>query len=102
MWAEFTAAVEDGSDGEGEEYLNDMTRDLFAEVLLALPEDDRTLISKAISDADDGYRKATIPDVDGVPGKNFRIDQDDGWWWRRIWIKAGHQVMRETLAKAED
>lgn len=84
-WITFSERVERGYTGYFEEYLDDLTtRDLLDEVIRALPRGDASLVEARISGADQTYRQATRPDEGGELAKMFRIEPDDGWWWRRF------------------
>lgn len=84
-WDRFTRAVEAGYRGYGEEYLNDLTaRDMLDELMRALPAGDAAVIEAAITDADETYMRATVPDDAGKIAADFLVDAESGWWWRRF------------------
>lgn len=67
-----------------DDYTNDLcARDYIAGFSAAASVELQAYIANEVAAADDQFRASTEPDVDGLVGRYFRIDNKDGWWWRQ-------------------
>ena len=67
-----------------DDYTNDVcSRDYIAQFATRASAELRADLDARVAPADDRFRTATVPDVDGRVGRYFRISPDDGWWWHR-------------------
>lgn len=67
-----------------DDYTNDVcSRDYIAEFAVAASAETREYIAGEVAAADDRFRALTVADAEGLVGQYYRIDDMDGWWWRR-------------------
>lgn len=66
-----------------DDYTNDLcSRDYLADALAKASGQLHTALAERVNAADATFRKATIDDTDGLVGRYYRVDAEDGWWWR--------------------
>jgi hypothetical protein len=84
-WAALVAEVEIGYDLEVEDYTNDLTcRDWLAAAWPMLSAGAQAARQDELSALDERFRAATVDDTDGRVARYYRLEPDDGWWWRRV------------------
>ncbi|NHA66562.1 hypothetical protein [Phycicoccus flavus] len=87
-WASLVDEVETGYDQMVYEYTNDMAcRDWIALVWPMVTDGVRDARSEELKALDARFEAATEDD-DGIAiGRYYRIEDKDGWWWRRRPLK---------------
>lgn len=87
-WAYLVAEVEQGYDQMVDEYTNDMAcRDWISLVWPMLTDRVRHARAEELDALDARFKAATDDDGGLAIGKFFRVENKDGWWWRRRPIK---------------
>src|SRR5579862_2253670 len=67
-----------------DEYTNDLTsRDGLEIVVAECDEPLRSKLDLYVMHADREFLARTRDDIEGFVGRYFRIEETDGWWWRR-------------------
>lgn len=83
-WAELGREV-NSFRGEVEDYTNDLTvRDGLEEVRGEALGSLRSRLDRWLTHADWHFREATTGDERKLLGRFYSIQEEDGWWWRRI------------------
>jgi hypothetical protein len=68
-----------------DEYTNDLcVRDALEQILDLCSDTLRRKLRLAIQAADEDFTAATEPDDARLVGRYYRIDDEAGWWWRRM------------------
>lgn len=83
-WASLVAEVEQGYHQMVDEYTNDMAcRDWLALVWPMLTERVRDARADELEALDARFRAATLDDGGRAIGRFYRVENKEGWWWRR-------------------
>lgn len=99
-WASLVAEVEQGYDQMVAEYTNDMAcRDWLALVWPMLTERVRDARAEELKALDARFRAATLDDAGRAIGRFYRIENKDGWWWRRRPIKVAGEFAADLAAE---
>ena len=98
-WASLVAEVERGYDQMVYEYTNDMAcRDWLALVWPRLTDRVRDARAEELEALDARFRAATVDDGGLAIGRFYRIENKDGWWWRRRPIKVAGTFAADLAA----
>lgn len=84
-WRALVADVEAGYGEMVDEYTNDLAcRDWLALAWPKFTERVRAARQPELDALDARFRAATTEDTDGKLAQFYRVENKDGWWWRRI------------------
>ena len=98
-WASLVAEVERDYDQMVDEYMNDMAcRDWLALVWPRLTDRVRDARAEELEALDARFRAATVDDGGLAIGRFYRIENKDGWWWRRRPIKVAGTFAADLAA----
>ena len=84
-WRSLVAEVESGYDQMVDEYTNDLAcRDWLALAWPMLTERVRCARRSELDALDARFRAATDEDTSGRLARFYKVQDKDGWWWRRL------------------
>lgn len=87
-WERLVAQIESGYDGMADEYTNDLAcRDWLAAAWPLITDRGRATRKPELEALDMRFLAATGEDNNGDLSRFYRIDPEDGWWWRRLPIR---------------
>ncbi|UUW87826.1 hypothetical protein ABFU82_05280 [Nocardioides sp. WV_118_6] len=99
-WASLVAEVERGYDQMVDEYTNDMAcRDWLSLVWPMLTDRVRDARAEELKVLDARFKTATEDDGGSAIGRFYRVENKDGWWWRRRPIKAAGVFAADLAAE---
>ena len=82
-WSDLAAEV-NAYEATIDDYTNDVcSRDYIAKFSASASDEVRKYIAGEVAEADEQFFRSTEPDVEGLIGRYYWIDDKDGWWWRR-------------------
>lgn len=98
-WAALVAQVERGYSWTVYEYTNEMAcRDLISAIWPMLTDRVRDARAEELGSLDARFKAATENDGGLAIGKFYRIEDKDGWWWRRRPIEAAGKFAADLTA----
>lgn len=87
-WGALVSEIEQGYDQMAVEYTNDLAcRDWLALVWPLVTERIREVTRDELAALDQRFMDATLDDGGAALATFYRVDNRDGWWWRRKPIK---------------
>ena len=95
-WRSLVAEVEGGYDQMVDEYTNDLAcRDWLALAWPMLTERVRSIRRPELDALDARFRAATVEDTSGRLARFYRVENKDGWWWRRLPLQRRGEFARD-------